>query len=154
MENYSQYYYLDNNSDNTNYDDLKLKDDRFDDFNDDKIKNSKDDDIDDIEISYFNFVHFKTTDECSEFIRYINIFGIKIENKCCNGIGCSVKISELELHKLKEEFEKSYINHKNCDICYESKILFTKCYHCKNPVCNDCHNKLIQKICPFCRKKI
>jgi len=39
-----------------------------------------------------------------------------------------------------------------CCVCLEDK----KCLSlkCKHPLCNECYNKLIQKLCPLCRREI
>lgn len=48
-----------------------------------------------------------------------------------------------------------FLNHyvkglKNCEICFEEKKQFKKCYRCENEICADCFKKLKKVVCPYC----
>lgn len=42
-----------------------------------------------------------------------------------------------------------------CPICYEKVVIEFSCSKCKNNICDDCFEKIcdkLSKICPFCRE--
>jgi hypothetical protein len=42
-------------------------------------------------------------------------------------------------------------NHRECGICYETKLDFIRCVQCVNEVCLACFIRLSKTVCPFCR---
>ena len=44
------------------------------------------------------------------------------------------------------------ISKEECTICYIEKKEFYTCFNCKNKHCMECHNKIRNLKCPFCRE--
>lgn len=55
------------------------------------------------------FVHFTTSSECDDFIKYIIEKQFNISHKCCYGIGCGIKkIKRNELDAIVKEYQQIY----------------------------------------------
>ena len=53
------------------------------------------------------FVHFDTSTECDNFIKYIGEKQIYISHKCCLGIGCGIEnIKNKELKTIMDEYKQ------------------------------------------------
>ena len=53
------------------------------------------------------FVHFTTSSECDDFIKYITEKQFNISHKCCYGIGCGIKkIKRNELDTIVKEYQQ------------------------------------------------
>lgn len=66
---------------------------------------------------------------------------------------CSIRVfkkTSLRSH-LKSKKHLNFFNIKECVICYEHPDYFWSCSSCKNEHCIDCHDKIRNGKCPFCR---
>lgn len=101
------------------------------------------------------YIYFDTTQKCIDFIIYINNLGrnIKVkknvsENKSCCLKGIYIKNVEILINECKMNIP---IVNSCCDICYEIKDLYPKCYTCMYPLCLDCFERISDIRCPYCR---
>ena len=121
---------------------------------DDNEDDDEDEDEDDRK-SVKNFIHFNTIEECSEFVLFVSNMNIKVGHKCCGGKGISINKEDSCIKHLKKMFKlNNIVKIDNCDICFEKKLLLTKCSVCKYPFCMDCYDKILNSSCPCCRGNI
>ena len=124
-----------------------------------------DDDItsddDEINNKKIQFVHFRSEEECDEFVQYIHSLNLKFSHKCCSNRGCGVIMDDESLHiqKIEKKFKKiksskQFLKEDECDICYEIKPLINNCLQCNHPFCRDCLQKIINLNCPYCRTRM
>ena len=125
---------------------------------DDDITSDEDDEFNNKKIQ---FVHFRSEEECDEFVDYIRSLHIKLSRKCCDNKGCGVILNDVnqDLHKIKKSFKKNRIQREilredDCDICYEIKPLINNCLQCNHPFCIDCLQKITNLNCPYCRTRM
>jgi hypothetical protein len=67
---------------------------------------------------------------------------------------CGSRIKNLAGHlktKKHREFEKNTQKTHECEICITDQTDFHTCSRCKKKHCMDCHKRLVNPTCPFCR---
>ena len=120
------------------------------------------DEDDEINMKKIQFVHFRSEEECDEFVDYIHSLNLKFSHKCCSNKGCGVILDDHEnqdINKIKKSFKKNRIHKEilredECDICYEIKPLINNCLQCNHPFCIDCLQKINNLNCPYCRTRM
>jgi hypothetical protein len=99
--------------------------------------------------------------------RIINIWDIKY--KCCSWVRGNLtetfrrKIFKLIIKlniKLEEttnrrmDYLNKAINSKECGVCLEKKVLMPETRCCKQPLCFECRERIMEVRCPYCRGNI
>lgn len=91
------------------------------------------------------YKHFGTVADCDLYI--INNKHLKIDHKCCGGKGIKIRIDP---EKPEEDVKKG-----TCDICFMDNVsLYSKCNTCVQPFCESCLDKIVSKVCPYCRGQL
>lgn len=99
-----------------------------------------------------DFVHFDTVQECDRYLR--NNPQIVFSYLCCGGKGYAVPC------RIEETITK-YIYKKTlktvqgtCDICFMDNVTLHYTCTCKQPFCMECLQKIVTKVCPYCRGRL
>lgn len=99
--------------------------------------------------------------------RIINLWDIKY--KCCSWvrgnlnetfrrkifiliIKLDIKLQELINRRM--DYLNKAINSKECGVCLEKKVLMPETRCCKQPLCFECRERIMETRCPYCRGNI
>ena len=101
--------------------------------------------------SNISYIHFLNLEETEEFVNNVKKLNYQIYHRCCGGRGVGVKTEDynnllvlsLEHNKLEKMEE--------CCVCFMETHYLTNCNHC---LCINCNLKIVNKLCPICRKDL
>jgi hypothetical protein len=103
-------------------------------------------------MSNTEYKHFDTIEGCENYIR--NNPHLNLSNKCCGGKGIGIKlnIKKDPIKRVTQTVSKGPLIKGTCDICFQDDVELQKtCKTCVQPICQSCLDKIISKVCPYCR---
>ena len=96
-----------------------------------------------VNLEIHEYVHFETVQNRETFL--FNNTHMTIAYLCCGGKGIAIK-------KGTKLIKQSKHTKGTCDICFiENVKLYKTCNTCIQPFCQSCLEKIVSKICPYCR---
>jgi hypothetical protein len=104
-----------------------------------------------VNVQQYDYIHFQEISQ--QEIYLLNNRHVKVSHLCCGGKGIAiekknyinsiVKLPRLEMTK------------GTCDICFvDDAELLKACGTCAQPFCRSCLEKVVSKVCPYCRGQL
>jgi hypothetical protein len=97
----------------------------------------------------YEYIHFQEIKQQEVYL--LNNKNIKVAHLCCGGKGIAItkKNPVRSIQKTRPATKGT------CDICFMDEVnLFKTCQTCTQPFCRSCLDKIVTKICPYCRGKL
>ena len=93
------------------------------------------------------FIHFENDYHRELYLS--NNPQVKVAHNCCGGKGIAIEKRNPPIRYIA----KQSIGIKGtCDICFMDNVQLHKtCNTCAQPFCKSCLDKIVTKICPYCR---
>lgn len=97
-------------------------------------------------IQNYEYIHFDNINHRDMYL--INNTHLKVSYMCCGGKG--IAIERMEPIPILISIPKKTVG--TCNICFLDNIeLENRCSTCIQPFCKECLDKIVSKVCPYCR---
>lgn len=100
----------------------------------------------------YEYIHFVNINHRDMYL--INNTHLKVSYMCCGGKGIAIE----RMEPIMIPTPIPIPNPKTvgtCDICFLDNIeLENRCQTCIHPFCKECLDKVVSKVCPYCRGKL
>jgi hypothetical protein len=102
------------------------------------------------EAKQLDYVHFDTEQQLDIYL--VNNPHLVVSHFCCGKKGIAVE-KKAKSQKVIQSQVPSTVG--TCDICFlEGVKLYKSCQSCIQPFCRECLEKIVSKVCPYCRGKL
>ena len=104
-----------------------------------------------VNVPQYEYIHFQ---EIAQQERYLlNNKHLKVSYRCCGGKGIAV---ENKNYTSTGKPVCRLVEIKGtCEICFLDEVeLLKACNTCTQPFCKSCLEKVVSKVCPYCRGKL
>ena len=98
----------------------------------------------------YEYIHFENDHHREVYL--LNNPRVKVARNCCGGKGIAI---EKRNPPIRIKYAPPIGINGTCDICFLDDIeLYKTCSTCTQPFCRSCLDKIVSKICPYCRGKL
>ena len=100
----------------------------------------------------YEYIHFENDHHREVYL--LNNPRVKVARNCCGGKGIAIEKRNPPI-RIKYSHPPPIGINGTCDICFLDDIeLYKTCSTCTQPFCRSCLDKIVSKICPYCRGKL
>jgi len=105
-----------------------------------------------VNVPQYDYIHFQEIAQQEMYL--LNNKHVKVSYRCCGGKGIAVENKNYTMSTVKPVCRLVEIK-GTCDICFLDEVaLLTACNTCTQPFCKSCLEKIVTKVCPYCRGKL
>jgi hypothetical protein len=98
----------------------------------------------------YEYIHFENDHHREIYL--LNNPQVKVARNCCGGKGIAI---EKRNPPIRIKYVPQIEIKGTCDICFLDDVeLLKACNTCSQPFCRCCLEKIVSKVCPYCRGKL
>jgi hypothetical protein len=112
-------------------------------------------DDNEVDLNSYEYIHFENTYDRDTYLSNNKHF--RVSHLCCGGKGIALekKNPPIRLVRIIPNSIHPIGIKGTCDICFMDNVeLHKTCQTCSQPFCRSCLDKIVTKVCPYCRGKL
>lgn len=105
-----------------------------------------------VNVPHYDYIHFQEISQQEMYL--LNNRHVKVSHLCCGGKGIAIE-NKNYINSIVKQVSKLVGIKGTCDICFLDEVeLLKSCKTCSQPFCRSCLEKVVSKVCPYCRGQL